>query len=349
MANIKRNTYINIKSPYKSNVDYFNLFLKNVNHLLKKNYTYSKSSGRTYIKSPKNTICIVKAKFFFDNIHEHIKYITRDGVGLDGKKPDIIYKNNILFPDGIQYRFIISPSISIDNKDMSLLSEKVISYLSSILDNDKQVYTFFYSIHYNTDHPHIHLVCNIDNKKYRFNKLIINKILRKNIEKHIYTKYSNVFNEELYKVKELKLLDLYKYKYIDNDFIIKDKDILLKHNLIEYINNHYILTDKYYKYYKYFKRFNNYFEKLINYNELYSLNKNESISGTIVEKGNIDELSNNNYIIVFSNNKYYYIPLRNKIIYNINDVVSVINKADNLSLLPISNVKMVKKYDRLRP
>jgi hypothetical protein len=320
------------------NTNYSAIILKNINHILKpkrKNTNYSFYHRYYYNRknvtttNTKGTICIVKAKYYFNNLYNHISYITRDGVGENGEKPELFSTTDMLYEKGIQYRFIISPKIIFNKNDLEEITKLTIHRLSMILNNDKQEYTFLYSYHYNTEHPHIHLICNIKNKKYRFNDILMKRMLRKNIEKYIYSRNPGLVRE--------RTNDTTNTTNIDN------LDILLRNDLVVLHNNKYIYTEKYKLFNSYIKKYSNFINMLDKYKNIHIINKNDTVSGTIVEYGRIDEYDNINYFILKDKqNRYFYIPYKGVFKYN-NDMYITINKKDTSPYIKNNNISNINR------
>jgi hypothetical protein len=234
--------------------------------LLRSGFTSRRLSGRPERRADVRQKCVVKMQYS-NSKEAHMvqleKYLVREGAGLDGKPPRLFgtnieaYKANMAEKN---FRIFLSPQSG--KADLKLLAERFVARL------EKQTgYKLYWqgACHYNTAHPHAHLLINgVDQsgRKIRFPPDIVKTFMRETA-RDICTDQLGIRTKqdlELEKEQELTAPRLTRFDnrlsnlcsgsrlipnkaYYDYDRVLSRLEVLKKLNLCAYKNGVYIFKD----------------------------------------------------------------------------------------------------------
>jgi len=290
-----------------------------------------------------NQFCIVKCSRKSEKIlnKKHLAYIQKEGKGLNGSNPELYGAD----PDGyenrmksVSYRWIISPDSP--NVDLDILVPELIRRV--------EFYTGFKldwvaTNHYNTEHPHAHILINghdLKRNKVNFSQTFLKRILRETC-RDICTEMIGVRTIEERQASFQKQITGNYYTHLDKrlNIILDGTDRItfarlcnadgctLLNNRLAYLQeaglvehdkstNLYIFKKDWIEQLKTFSKYNTYLQGLKSINvhpshySLYDIDKLGAVTGKVVKKFYMQENSNNNAIILETTPGYFlYVPL----------------------------------------
>ena len=111
-------------------------------------------------------------------LRRHISYLERESASVDGKKPELFTENGKDIPNQPMdneprtYRFILSPENG-DRLDMKRFTREFMEHY----ENESGKLNWFAAVHYNTVHPHAHIVVrgvNQEGKQFLLSRGLLN-------------------------------------------------------------------------------------------------------------------------------------------------------------------------------
>ena len=158
-------------------------------------------------------------------LHEHLRYLQRDGVGIDGKEPRVFDRERELSPDETHnwgqklgddrhhFRLIISPERAAD-LDLHQYTRELVQ----VIERDLGTGLDWIAVdHHNTDNPHVHLVIRgVDEreKDLVLSRDYVSRGIRNNAQE-IATRELGLRTELELEVEKQKALTLNRYTGID--------------------------------------------------------------------------------------------------------------------------------------
>lgn len=202
-------------------------------YLSKKSKGSSSSSGNFSQKTmDKRQNCTAKMYYSFSkaaHLEQLNKYLKREGTGKDGKETKLYgtneqeYRKNMVSKN---FRIFLSPQN--DTIPLGVLAKTFINRLEL-----QTGYQFYYQVaeHYNTSHPHIHILINGKDKLGQdvFMPPEVVKTYMREISRDICTSLIGERTPEQIKMEKLKLLESTRFTKIDQN-ILK----LLNNNILEF-------------------------------------------------------------------------------------------------------------------
>lgn len=291
--------------------------------------------------------CLVKARNGNDKSANmaHLKYIVRSGVGKDGLDPETVGSTlEEMIPDRKerQFRFIISPENP--GADLKKTIAAAVEHLEKVTGKEL---IWIAAIHYNTAHPHAHLVVRGKDKNQKmvlFAKEVFKKTLRTTLQDNLTAELGNR-PQSMAKESGIERLDSYQPHPLDSHFpdeglffrlssaTIQEKlslrlSALIRFGLAHYGRNGGVV---FHESWKSDLRKNSYLDSYMEglrkihvsqaaYSNVDPI-KDIGFTGNIIASGKVSELDDRTYLIIESQSRAIYILSNGK-----NDTKGIVGK-----------------------